>query len=83
MSNAWGSAFGSAWRVSWGQAPQPAVVLTVEGPNVYQLTGGYPPPLKKPLELRIPDALQALMKKSDAQIQYEKRLKKLAPLELL
>ena len=26
----------------------------VEGPNVYQLGGGYPPPLKKPLGIVLP-----------------------------
>jgi hypothetical protein len=81
--NAWGTSWGSAWASSWGAADVPVAVVPVDGPNVYQ-NGGYLPPRKRtPFEIVIPPELAALMKKSDAQIQYEKRLKKLAPLELL
>lgn len=83
MSRAWGDAWGDSWGDSWGAADVPVVAVVLEGPNVYQI-GGYAPPRKRDrLEIRIPTELQALMKKSDAQIQYEKRLKRLAPLELL
>lgn len=85
MADSWGGSFGSpsAWGPSFGVDAAPAVATVVEGPNVYQLTGGYPPPLKKPLAVLIPPALAALMKKSDAQVQYERRLARLAVLELL
>ncbi len=80
--NHWGTSWASHWGASWGAAAVQPAASAVEGPNVYQM-GGYPPPRKKPMEIVVPPELAALLKKSDAQIQYEKRLKRLALAELL
>lgn len=60
--------------------PQVSVSSSGGGPSRY---GGYPPPRKSKLQIKVPKELQALLQKSEARIQYEQCVKRLALLELL